>query len=47
MTKKYLILLLICFILPAWFASRTRAERIHEFLILYSNNVHGEMEPCG
>jgi hypothetical protein len=47
MTNKYFTVLLICFILTAWFAGRARAEQSHDFLILYSNNVHGEMEPCG
>jgi hypothetical protein len=27
--------------------SMAQAEPRHDFLLLYSNNVHGETEPCG
>jgi len=47
MTKKYFTALLVSFVLSAWFAGSARAAKIHDFLVLYSNNVHGEMEPCG
>jgi len=46
-TYKNITPVLICLILTAWFAGRARADQSHDFLIFYSNNVHGEMEPCG
>ena len=47
MTNKRFTVLLLCVLLAACMAVRARAEQIHDFLVLYSNNVHGEMEPCG
>jgi hypothetical protein len=48
MHRKYLIpALLSCLLLSAWFAGWARADQVHDFLVLYSSNVHGEMEPCG
>jgi len=47
MIKKLFVIPLAWLALTACFVGWARAERIHDFLILYSNNVHGEMEPCG
>lgn len=36
-----LLILLLSLAVPAWAAAPDR------FLVLYSNDVHGETEPCG
>lgn len=44
--KIKIIALTFVLILPAC-AARVRPILAQELLILYSNNVNGEMEPCG
>ncbi len=44
--RQGMFVLLICSVLLS-FPARARAAGLQHFLILYSNSVHGEIEPCG
>lgn len=39
--------LLLCLTASVLGHSPARAADVQRFLLLYSNNVHGETEPCG
>ena len=47
MSCRYFTGLLLCLVLALGLTGRARAEQIDNFLVFYSNNVNGEMEPCG
>jgi len=47
MFRNYLLVLCTGLLLVGLPPTRAGAATTHDFLILYSNDVHGETEPCG